>query len=286
MECKGALAAGKSGNMDEAVTLLRKRGLAQAAKRAGRDPRHRGLIGSYIHMGGRIGVLVEVNCESDFVARTEDFPEPRQGSRDAHRSRRPEVGAPRRCAGRRDREGERAFIARRWNRRVSRRTSSTKSSKSKLGSFYAQFVLLDQPSIRDSANVTVAQLVAQTSRRRPARTSRLAGSYALQGRRGKRVITTVEPTIITVSMSDPVASTPDLHARPAEALRRSPDGRAAIRGRSGRHHAHRARCRRDPEPRRADRHRHRRRQHLPRACGERAKAWTAPPPTTWGCSPP
>src|SRR5688572_6504132 len=71
MECKAALEEA-NGNMDEAVTLLRKRGLAQAAKRAGRATAQ-GLIGSYIHMGGKIGVLVEVNCESDFVARTDAF---------------------------------------------------------------------------------------------------------------------------------------------------------------------------------------------------------------------
>ena len=73
MECKAALAE-SGGNMEEATTLLRKRGLAQAAKRAGRATAQ-GAIGSYIHMGGKIGVLVEVNCESDFVARTEAFQE-------------------------------------------------------------------------------------------------------------------------------------------------------------------------------------------------------------------
>src|SRR3970282_1866170 len=71
MECKAALTKA-NGNVDEATTLLRKRGLAQAAKRAGRTTAQ-GLIASYIHMGGKIGVLVEVNCESDFVARTEAF---------------------------------------------------------------------------------------------------------------------------------------------------------------------------------------------------------------------
>ena len=71
MECKAALTEA-NGNMDEAVTLLRKRGLAQAAKRAGRATAQ-GMIGSYIHMGGKIGVLLEVNCETDFVARTEEF---------------------------------------------------------------------------------------------------------------------------------------------------------------------------------------------------------------------
>src|SRR3954462_14898356 len=71
MECKAALSEA-NGNMDDAMTLLRTRGLAQAAKRAGRTTAQ-GAIGSYIHMGGKIGVLVEVNCESDFVARTDDF---------------------------------------------------------------------------------------------------------------------------------------------------------------------------------------------------------------------
>src|SRR5215510_11407710 len=71
MECKSAL-ADANGNMEEAITLLRKRGLAQAAKRAGRATAQ-GMIGSYIHMGGKIGVLIEVNCETDFVARTDDF---------------------------------------------------------------------------------------------------------------------------------------------------------------------------------------------------------------------
>jgi elongation factor Ts len=73
MECKAALTEA-NGNMEEATTILRKRGLAQATKKAGRST-NEGLIGSYIHMGGKIGVLVEVNCESDFVARTDDFQE-------------------------------------------------------------------------------------------------------------------------------------------------------------------------------------------------------------------
>src|ERR671920_1521216 len=71
MECKAALAEA-NGDIDAATTILRKRGLAQATKRAGRSTGN-GLISSYIHMGGKIGVLVEVNCESDFVARTDDF---------------------------------------------------------------------------------------------------------------------------------------------------------------------------------------------------------------------
>lgn len=71
MECKRALQEG-GGNLAEAEIILRKRGLASAAKKAGRTTRQ-GIIGSYIHQGSQLGVLVEVNCESDFVARTDDF---------------------------------------------------------------------------------------------------------------------------------------------------------------------------------------------------------------------
>lgn len=69
--CRDALVEAK-GNMDQAVDVLRKKGQAAAAKKAQRATSE-GLVGSYIHAGGKIGVLVEVDCESDFVARTEDF---------------------------------------------------------------------------------------------------------------------------------------------------------------------------------------------------------------------
>ena len=71
MDCKRALEE-TDGDIDKAVALLRERGVASAAKKAGRDARE-GLVGSYIHTGGRVGVLIEVNCETDFVARTDDF---------------------------------------------------------------------------------------------------------------------------------------------------------------------------------------------------------------------
>ena len=73
MECKSALVEAK-GDTREAEIVLRKRGLASAGKKAGRATRQ-GLIGSYIHHGGQLGVIVEINCESDFVARTGDFQE-------------------------------------------------------------------------------------------------------------------------------------------------------------------------------------------------------------------
>ncbi|TDI09724.1 MAG: translation elongation factor Ts [Acidobacteria bacterium] len=71
MECKKALLEA-DGDLEKAVTLLRERGLAAAAKRADRQTRE-GIIGHYIHSGGRLGVLAEVNCETDFVAATEEF---------------------------------------------------------------------------------------------------------------------------------------------------------------------------------------------------------------------
>jgi elongation factor Ts len=73
MDCKLALAEAK-GNFDKAVEVLRKRGSAEALRKVGRATRE-GLIGSYLHFGGKIGVLVELNCETDFVANTPDFHE-------------------------------------------------------------------------------------------------------------------------------------------------------------------------------------------------------------------
>ncbi len=159
MECKAALTEA-NGNMDEAITLLRKRGLAQAAKRAGRATAQ-GTIGSYIHMGGRIGVLVEVNCESDFVARTDDFQNLVKevamhiAAADPKWVRREDVPAE---AIEKEKDVYRGQMAN------SGKPANVldKIIEGKLGSFYSQFVLLDQPSIRDS-NVTISQLVAQAS---------------------------------------------------------------------------------------------------------------------------
>jgi elongation factor Ts len=159
MECKAALTEA-NGNMEEAMTLLRKRGLAQAAKRAGRTTAQ-GVIGSYIHMGGRIGVLVEVNCESDFVARTEDFNNLVKevamhiAAADPKWVRREDVPPTRSTRRRRS-------IARQMEKENKPAHVMDKIIEGKLGSFYSQFVLLDQPSIRDD-KVTVSQLVAQAS---------------------------------------------------------------------------------------------------------------------------
>ncbi|MDA9592038.1 translation elongation factor Ts [bacterium] len=71
MDCKKALVESE-GDFDAAVEILRKKGMATAAKKAGRDASD-GLIDTYIHLGGKVGVMVEVSCESDFVAKTDDF---------------------------------------------------------------------------------------------------------------------------------------------------------------------------------------------------------------------
>jgi elongation factor Ts len=71
MDCKRALEE-SGGDLEKAIAHLREKGLAAAAKKAGRDARE-GLVASYIHTGGRVGVLIEVNCETDFVARTDEF---------------------------------------------------------------------------------------------------------------------------------------------------------------------------------------------------------------------
>jgi len=71
MDCKRVLEE-TDGDVERAVLMLRERGLAAAARKAGREARE-GLVASYIHTGGRVGVLIEVNCETDFVARTDEF---------------------------------------------------------------------------------------------------------------------------------------------------------------------------------------------------------------------
>ena len=159
MECKAALTEA-NGNMEEAITLLRKRGLAQAAKRAGRATAQ-GTIGSYIHLGGKIGVLVEVNCESDFVARTDDFNNlvrevaMHVAAADPRWTRREEVPAD-------AIEKEKSIYRAQMEGSGKPAQVMDKIIEGKLGSFYSQFVLLDQPSIRDG-NVTIAQAVAAAS---------------------------------------------------------------------------------------------------------------------------
>jgi len=153
MECKAALTAA-NGDLEEATTILRKRGLAQATKKAGRST-NEGLIGSYIHMGGKIGVLVEVNCESDFVARTDDF----QGL--AREIAMHIAAASPQYVRREDVPGD--ILER--ERSIYRDQVKDKPAPviekivdGKVNSYYEQVCLLDQPSIRDP-KLTIGQLV-------------------------------------------------------------------------------------------------------------------------------
>jgi len=159
MECKSALTEA-GGDQEKAVDLLRKKGLASAAKRAGRATSN-GVVGSYIHMGGKVGVLVEVNCETDFVARTEDFQTLVKeialhiAAADPRYARREDVPAD---VLEKEKEIYRAQFA------DSGKPAPVveKIVDGKLGSYYSQVVLVDQPYVRDPS-VTVSQLIAQAA---------------------------------------------------------------------------------------------------------------------------
>jgi elongation factor Ts len=157
MECKKALVEAK-GDIEEAITLLRKQGLAQATKKAGRSTTE-GMIGHYIHMGGKIGVLVEVNCESDFVARTEDF-------QNLAREIAMHIAAANPLYVRREDvpadvlQRERAIYRSQMEGQKKPEAVIEKIVEGKVNSYFEQVCLLDQPSIRDP-KVTVGQVVQQ-----------------------------------------------------------------------------------------------------------------------------
>src|SRR5262245_20772625 len=159
MDCKTALTE-TGGDAEKAVELLRKKGLASAAKRAGRATKD-GMIGHYIHMGGKVGVIVEVNCETDFVARTEDFQvlakELAMHIAAAAPSyvKREDIPAD---VIEKEKEIYRAQFA------DSGKPANVidKIAEGKLESFYAQVCLLDLPSVRDP-NVTIKQMVANAA---------------------------------------------------------------------------------------------------------------------------
>jgi elongation factor Ts len=161
MECKNALVEA-GGNEEQAVDILRKRGLASAKKREGRIAAE-GIVGSYIHMGGKVGVLLEINCETDFVARGEEFQqlvkdiamhvaaaEPKYVSRE-------DVNA--------------ADLAKEEEIARAQATNDPKNANKpeqvidkivagRVNKYYEETVLLDQPFVKDPAK-TVAELVTE-----------------------------------------------------------------------------------------------------------------------------
>ena len=157
-ECKAALTEA-NGDIERAVDILRKRGLAQAAKKAGRSTQQ-GQIGAYIHAGGKIGVLIEVNCESDFVASNDHFKAlvkelaMQVAAADPQYVRREDVPAE-------ELEHERGIYRAQMENQGKPPAVLDKIVEGKLNSYYERVVLLDQPSIRDQA-IKVSALIAQT----------------------------------------------------------------------------------------------------------------------------
>jgi elongation factor Ts len=157
MDCKNALNESK-GNMETAVDTLRKKGLAAAAKKAGRTTAE-GAVGSYIHGGGKLGVLVEVNCETDFVARTEPFQELVRdiamhiAAAEPKFVRREEVTSD-------VLERERAIFTDQALASGKPANVVERIVTGKMEKYYSEFVLLEQPFVKNP-DLTVAQLIAE-----------------------------------------------------------------------------------------------------------------------------
>jgi elongation factor Ts len=161
MECKAALTEA-AGDEQTAIEILRKRGLATATKKAGRVAAE-GLVDAYIHAGGKIGVLVEVNCETDFVARGEEFrnfvhdlamhitaAEPRYSTKEEVPS---EVL---------DKEREIALEQARTDPKNANKPQQVldKIVEGRLSKFYQEVCLMEQPFVKDQ-NITIAEFVRQ-----------------------------------------------------------------------------------------------------------------------------
>ncbi len=157
MDCKNALNDCK-GDIEAAIDTLRKKGLAAAAKKAGRVTAE-GAVGSYIHGGGKLGVLVEVNCETDFVARTDAFQELVRdiamhiAAAEPRFVRREEVTAE-------DLERERAIFQEQALASGKPANVVEKIVTGKMEKYYGEFVLLEQPFVKNP-DQTVAQLIAE-----------------------------------------------------------------------------------------------------------------------------
>jgi elongation factor Ts len=156
MDCKQALSEAK-GDLEQAVIWLRKRGVSVAAKKASRATSE-GSVGHYIHAGGKIGVLLEINCESDFVARTEDFRELLHdvamhiAASDPKFVRREDVTPQ-------DFEREKDIAMAQAVAAGKPPAIAEKMVTGKMAKFYEEVCLLEQPFIKDQTT-TIAQLIA------------------------------------------------------------------------------------------------------------------------------
>ncbi len=156
-DCLKALQESK-GDMEQAFVVLRKRGMASAQKKASRST-NEGAVGTYIHAGGKIGVLVELNCESDFVARTEDFQELLKdiamhiAATDPRYVRREDVTPE-------DMEREKEIYRAQAAATGKPAPVVEKIVEGKMSKFYEEVCLLDQPFIKEQS-MTISQLIAQ-----------------------------------------------------------------------------------------------------------------------------
>jgi elongation factor Ts len=156
-DCLKALQESK-GDMEQAFVVLRKRGMASAQKKASRST-NEGAVGTYIHAGGKIGVLVELNCESDFVARTEDFQELLKdiamhiAATDPRYVRKEDVTAE-------DMEREKEIYRAQAAATGKPAPVVEKIVEGKMSKFYEEVCLLDQPFIKEQS-MTISQLIAQ-----------------------------------------------------------------------------------------------------------------------------
>ncbi len=156
MDCKRALVE-TNGNFEEAVTILRKKGAASAAKRADRTAKE-GVVESYIHVGGKVGVLIEVNCETDFVGRNEEF---RQFVKDLclHIAAVSPLYVTREEVPEADLAKEREIAAAQV---VGKPPAAVqKIVEGKLEKFYATVCLLDQPFVKQ-AEKTIKEILTET----------------------------------------------------------------------------------------------------------------------------
>ena len=161
VDCKNALVEA-GGDEAQAVEILRKKGMATAGKKAGRVTAE-GVVGSYIHMGGKVGVLVEINCESDFVARGEEFQQlvkdvaMHVAAADPRFANREEVPA-----GELEKEREILLEQLKNDPKNAGKPDEVlaKIIEGKLNKFYEENVLLDQPFVKDPSK-TVGELVAE-----------------------------------------------------------------------------------------------------------------------------
>lgn len=158
LDCKKALEK-TDGDIEKAIDLLREKGLAAAAKKAGRITAE-GMVGSYIHMGGRIGVLIEVNCETDFVAKTEGFKE-------FVKNMAMQVAASRPLYVSRDEvpgdvlEKEKQILRQQALNEGKPEKIVDKMVEGRIEKFFKETCLLEQPYIRDP-EVSVQQVLTET----------------------------------------------------------------------------------------------------------------------------